>query len=224
MKNLAIIMSGGSGSRMNKDIPKQLLMIGKENILELIIKRFQEHPDIDLIYIVSHPDIIEITKKIVAEKKFSKVSKILQGGSTRQLSSRIGVFASGNDHENILIHDSARPFLSSDLITEVLSGLDVNQAVAPVIESSDTLIQTSDSRNVDRYLDRDKIKRVQTPQGFRRGVILKAHSKAKEDSIDTFTDDCSMIIHYKISDVALVDGDPLNLKITYSEDLDRVQN
>ncbi|MCK4889160.1 MAG: 2-C-methyl-D-erythritol 4-phosphate cytidylyltransferase [Candidatus Aminicenantes bacterium] len=223
MKNLAIIMSGGSGSRMNSDTPKQLLKIGKENLLELTIKKFHEHPDIDLIYIISQPDLIETTKRLVAERNFSKVSKILPGGLTRQLSSGIGVAASENDHENILIHDSARPFISQELISRVLSKLEMTMAVTPVIDSSDTLIRIDDSGNVQKYLDRDEIKRVQTPQGFKREVILKAHLEAEKASVNTFTDDCSMIIHYEISDVALVEGDPLNLKITYREDLNRIK-
>lgn len=223
MKNLAIIMSGGSGSRMNSDIPKQLLKIGKENLLELTIKKFQEHPEIDSIYIVSHTDLIETTKRLVTDRKFNKVSKILSGGLTRQLSSKIGVLESEDDHENILIHDSARPFVSQELISRVLSKLEKYKAVTPVIDSSDTLIGIEDSGYVHKYLDRDKIKRVQTPQGFKRVVILKAHSEAEKGSINTFTDDCSMIIQYKLSDVALVDGDPLNLKITYKEDLDRIK-
>jgi len=223
MKNLAIIMSGGSGSRMNSDTPKQLLKIGKENLLELTIKKFQEHPKIDLIYIISHPDLIETTKRLVSEKKFSKVKKIIPGGKTRQISSKIGVLESEENHENILIHDSARPFISQELISRVLSKLEKDKAVTPVIDSSDTLIGIDDSGYVHKYLDRDKIKRVQTPQGFKREVILKAHSEADKASINTFTDDCSMIIQYKLSDVALVEGDPLNLKITYMEDLNRIK-
>lgn len=215
-------MSGGSGSRMNSDTPKQLLKIGEESLLELTIKNFQDHPEIDSIYIVSHPDLIDTTKKIVKEKNFDKVLKIFPGGSTRQQSSRIGVLGSVEDHENILIHDSARPFTSRELISNVISKLEKYEAVTPVIDSSDTLIVSDDRGYIHKYLDRDKIKRVQTPQGFKREIILKAHLEAEKGSINTFTDDCSMIIHYRLSDVTLVEGDPLNIKITYKEDLDRV--
>ncbi|MCK5221159.1 MAG: 2-C-methyl-D-erythritol 4-phosphate cytidylyltransferase, partial [Candidatus Aminicenantes bacterium] len=191
MKNLAIIMSGGTGKRMNSDIPKQLLKIGRKNLLEITIEAFQEHPDIDTIFIVSHPDLIEITKKLVAERNFDKVSKILPGGLTRQLSSKIGVLESEADHENILIHDSARPFVSNMLISRVLLALDNMNAVTPVIDSSDTLVTVGKDRKILKYLPRDEIKRVQTPQGFKRDIIIKAHQESGVNPAEIFTDDAS---------------------------------
>jgi len=220
MKNLAIIMSGGIGSRIGNETPKQLLKIGNESILELSIKKFNEHPDIDSIIIVSHKDLISITEHIVKKRKFSKVQKIIPGGSTRQLSSRSGVFASENDHDNILIHDSARPFISSETISMVISGLEVEKAVIPVVDSSDTLISTNDKGFVKKYLERNVIKRVQTPQGFKRDIIVRAHKMAEEKSLVEFTDDSSMVVYFELSNVLLVNGDPLNIKITYREDLE----
>ncbi len=215
-------MSGGTGSRMNTDIPKQLLKFGKKNLLEMSIRKFQDHPDIDTIFIVSHPDLINITEEIVDRNKFSKVSKVIPGGSTRQISSRNGVFAADKDHYKILVHDSARPFVPSEVITRVLSALDIAYAVTPVINSSDTLVHTDHEGHLSKYLNRDNIKRVQTPQGFKLDTILKAHKKAEEDSLTEFTDDCSMILHFSLSDVVLVEGDKENTKITYREDIDRL--
>ncbi len=212
-------MSGGSGSRMNSDIPKQLLKIGDRTLLEISISKFQDHSLIDEIFIVSHIDLINTTKELVDKKKFSKVKKIIAGGDTRQASSAIGVNASSEIIENILIHDSARPFLSKAIIDRVLNSLISAKAVTPVIDSSDTLISMDSNGLLEQYLDRNSIKRVQTPQGFRRDTIIEAHKRAGKNPEKIFTDDCSMIINFNISNVHLVEGDPENIKITYKEDL-----
>ena len=204
---------------MNTDVPKQLLELKNESILESSIRKFHEHPGIDEIFIVSHPDLMEITRKMVEDKEYFKVSKILPGGTTRQSSSEKGVTASEGEHRKILIHDSARPYVSPGMIARVLSALDHADAVTPVIDSSDTLVCVDQKRYVNRYLERDNIKRVQTPQGFNRQTIVNAHRMAAAQSMSTFTDDCSMVIHFGLSEVMLVDGDPLNIKITYKEDL-----
>ncbi len=219
MKVLAIIMSGGIGSRMNSEKPKQLLNIGADNILERSIEKFNELSEINSIYVVSHIDLIEYTKKLVMNRGFSKVSKILVGGNTRQLSSKIGVLASDNDFSIILIHDSARPFVNSKTIKSVVSALENSNAVIPVIDSSDTLVKINKKNQIYNYLDRNSIKRVQTPQGFKRDIIVKAHLKAEKEDIDSFSDDSSMIIHYGLASVTFVEGDPANIKITYEKDL-----
>lgn len=223
MKNLAIIMSGGTGSRMGDKTPKQLLKIGRKNLLEITIEAFQEHPDIDTIFIVSHLDLIKFTEKLIADKKFSKVSKIIEGGRTRQISSGKGVLASDSIHDKILIHDSARPFVSDKIISRVLFALDKFDAVTPVIDSSDTLVNINKNGKIQKYLQRDEIKRVQTPQGFKRNIIVEAHKVGSKDSTEIFTDDSSMVIHYGLSDVGLVKGDPMNIKITYKSDIDNLR-
>jgi len=122
-----------------------------------------------------------------------------------------------------LIHDSARPFVSPELIGRVLSALDTADAVTPAISSADTLVHTDATGHLSQYLERENIKRVQTPQGFRLNTILNAHKMADEHSFTSFTDDCSMVVHFGLSDVKLVEGDPLNIKITYKEDLERIK-
>lgn len=214
-----MITSGGSGTRMKIDIPKQFLKIGGKSLLELSISKFQDHTEIDDIFIVSHKDLINRTEELLKVNNFSKVKKIIPGGETRQLSVRAGVNASTKEHKNILIHDSARPFISPGLISRILNALDNHDAVTPVIDSSDTIILTAGDGRLTRYLDRETIKRVQTPQGFKRDIIIKAHALAATQPDLKFTDDCSIITHFGLSGVTLVDGDPKNIKITHREDL-----
>lgn len=221
MKNLAIIMSGGTGSRMGAGIPKQMLKIGDRSLLELTLRKFHEHRSIDEIYVVSHRDLITQTEEIRKSNDFFKMTKIIPGGATRQLSVKAGVFESNEDHENILIHDSARPYVSGELISRVLGALEHHGAVTPSIASPDTLVGTDSSGKLLKYLDRDTIKRVQTPQGFKHQLIREAHIRGADEADKIFTDDCSMISYFGLAEVQLVEGDPENMKITVPEDINR---
>ncbi|MEN8153783.1 MAG: IspD/TarI family cytidylyltransferase [Acidobacteriota bacterium] len=218
-KNLVIIVAGGVGKRINSDIPKQLIKIGAKHLIEYTIESFENNSKIDLIYIVSHKKNIENIRTIVNNRSFSKVKKILNGGRTRQLSSRIGVYASDESVKNILIHDAARPFISSGLIDSILSNLDKFSAVNLAVSSTDTLIETS-GKMMKKQIDRDIIKKVQTPQGFRRQIILDSHKLAEKDGIEGFTDDCSMVHSYKLSDIYVQKGEESNFKITFKEDIE----
>ncbi len=217
--NIAIILSGGSGNRVGTELPKQFLEIGKKTIIEYSIEVFENHQEIDEIIIVSNPDYIHKTQDIIKQNKYKKVAKIIEGGKTRQESSDIGVSSIEKNVKNVLIHDAARPFVSNALIDRLLNGLINNKAVVPAVQSSDTLIEKSDSNLVKSIPDRRVIQRVQTPQAFDYNIIKKAHKLAKVESFYNATDDCSLILRSKLADVLVVDGSINNIKITYSSDI-----
>jgi len=219
MKNLAIIMSGGIGLRVGAGVPKQMLKIGDRSLLEMTLLKFHEHKRIDDIYVVSHRSLIARTEEIRDACNFFKIKKIITGGETRQISAREGVNEASEVHDNILIHDSARPFITSGLISRILDALEMYEAVSPAIASPDTLVRADADGQLLEYLDRDTIKRVQTPQGFKRELIVRAHLKGEEIPDRVFTDDCSMISHFRLAAVHLIDGDPDNIKITVPEDI-----
>ena len=216
--NIAIILSGGSGNRVGTELPKQFLEIGNKTIIEYSIEVFENHQDIDEIIIVSNPDYIQKTEDII-QNKYKKVLKIIEGGKTRQESSDIGVSSIEKNVKNVLIHDAARPFVSNELIDRLLNGLINNKAVVPAVQSSDTLIEKSDSNLVKSIPDRRVIQRVQTPQAFDYNIIKKAHKLAKTEKFSNATDDCSLILRSKLTDVLVVDGSINNIKITYSSDI-----
>ncbi len=216
--NIAIILSGGSGNRVGTDIPKQFLKIGNKTIIEYSIEAFENHQDIDEIIIVSNPDYIRKTEHI-NQNKYKKVLKIIEGGKTRQESSDIGVSSIETKVKNVLIHDAARPFVSIELIDRLLKGLINNKAAVPAVQSSDTLIEKSDSNFVKSIPDRNVIQRVQTPQAFNYNIIKEAHKLAKVEGFYNATDDCSLVLRYKLADVLVVDGSINNIKITYPSDI-----
>jgi 2-C-methyl-D-erythritol 4-phosphate cytidylyltransferase len=218
MSTIAIILAGGSGVRFHGPEPKQFQKIGERTLLENCLQRFQEHPGIDGIVLVGPADRLSLTEKTVAQGRFGKVMKILAGGKTRQGSSAIGVGAAAGA-ENVLIHDAARALVPADVITRVLETLARGVAVIPVLAAGDTTVRVDEAGAVTAVLDRGKLRCVQTPQGFKLEIMRQAHEMARKEVVADASDDCSLVLRYKIAPVVTVDGDLRNIKITYPEDM-----
>ena len=219
MNNIAIILAGGSGERFQGPEPKQFLKIGQKTLLEICLERFQEHPGIDAIVLVCPASGLPRAGKIVAGGAFAKVARVLAGGKTRQESSSIGVAALPAWTEKVLIHDAARALVPTAVVTRVLAALDREAAVMPVVPAGDTTVRIDGTGMVTAVLDREKLRRVQTPQGFKPDVICLAHEMARAEGFLDAKDDCSLVLRYKLAPVASVDGDAANIKITYPLDL-----
>jgi len=219
-KNLVVILAGGSGSRIDNDVPKQFLLLKGKTVLQHTVEKFENHAAIDHIFLVTNSEFYEKTGKIIRESGYGKVVKILEGGAVRQDSSRIGVTAAGaGNYENVFIHDAARPFVSKKIIDDILEKLGTYSAVNVAIMSPDTIVRVDENHLVKDVPDRKYLRRVQTPQGFKLELIRKAHRLARENGITNATDDCSLVLRLKLAEVYVVEGSPLNIKITYPIDL-----
>ncbi|MCP4152500.1 MAG: 2-C-methyl-D-erythritol 4-phosphate cytidylyltransferase [bacterium] len=219
-KNLVIILAGGTGSRIDDTMPKQLLMLENKTIIQHTIERFENHPVIDHIFIVSNGDYLDKTGEILKNSNYKKVVKLMKGGDTRQDSSRIGVAATETGlYENVLIHDAARPFISKTIIDTILEKLETYSAINLAVPSADTIIEIDDNHFIKKVPDRKYLRRVQTPQAFKLELIRKAHLMAVEKNITGATDDCSLILNLNLAPVHVVEGSTMNIKITYPIDL-----
>ncbi len=218
MSTTAIILSGGTGSRFNASLPKQFLKIGKKTLLTICLQRFQDHAGIASIILVCPGEHLARAQRDAAV--FPKVALVLPGGATRQESSAIGVSVVPAGARNVLIHDAARALVPVAVIDRVLAALASAHAVMPVLPVGDTTVRIDESGAVAAVLDRNVLRRVQTPQGFRTDIIKEAHKIAKNEGFIDAPDDCSLVLKYGLSPVVTVDGDPRNIKITYSYDLD----
>lgn len=219
MKNYAIILASGSGKRFDSELPKQFTKIKDKTIIEYSIEAFELSPYIDDIVVVTNPDYKELAVDIVKTANYKKVSQIINGGKERKDSSYIGVNAIQDEEANVFIHDCARPFVSQDIIKRCADALDVHDAVAAAIPTTDTIIVVDDNNKIKQIPDRSSLMRIQTPQCFRLSLIKRAHELAKYDS--NFTDDCGLILKYSVSDIYVVGGSEANVKITYPEDINR---
>lgn len=210
----AVLLCAGLGKRMAAGKNKLLLEISGTSILTYTAKLFDSDALTDeIVFVVSKEDkdvVSDIVKNSVRNKPFC----ITEGGSERQISSYHGVLASSGDI--VMIHDGARPFASSELIRKTVEAAAEYGAAAPGIPITDTLKKTENGF-ITQTVDRTQMIGIQTPQAFRRDMILKAHEKAEKDGYAA-TDDC-MLAEYVGQKVKVVEGEKKNIKITVREDL-----
>jgi len=210
-RTAALIVAAGAGLRFGG--AKQFAAFGGRPLVEWSLEAFQTHPGIDDIVLV-----LPGTKtKTIDFDRFSKLIGIVQGGQRRRDSVAAG-FARLDPGTTglVLVHDGARPLVSPGIITRVLDAAEKKGAAAPVVPLEDTIKEISGDRVV-RTLDRGRLGRVQTPQGFAYEILKKALAAAAETE-SAGTDEAALVERLGI-DVAVVAGDPRNLKITTPLDL-----
>ena len=224
MKNIAIILAGGSGSRFGADMPKQFLQVAGKMIIEHTIDAFERHPMIDEIAIVSRADYMEEMREMVKKDGYVKVTHVLQGGKERYHSSLAAIEAFTDDDDNLLIHDGVRPLVSERIISDCVNALAEYEAVDVAVPTTDTIIELNEDGSIARIPQRRLLRNAQTPQCFRRRVIAEAFRLALQDPDFFPTDDCSIVLKY-MPEVAIkvVDGEPSNIKVTYKSDLEMVE-
>ena len=220
MKNIAIILAGGSGRRMGGPLPKQFLEVNNRTILEYTIDKFEHAECIDEIAIVTHPDYVDKMQQIISSNPWKKVTQVLLGGKERTDSTLSALRAYTNEDDRLLIHDGVRPMVSQQIIQKVCSALSEYDVVNLAIPAVDTIIEVKDGVMV-AAPRRDLLRQVQTPQGFKRETLALAYEKALADPDFMATDDCGVVFKYHpASPIKIVDGETSNIKITYKEDLE----
>ncbi|MCM1080036.1 MAG: 2-C-methyl-D-erythritol 4-phosphate cytidylyltransferase [Bacteroidales bacterium] len=222
--NIAVILAGGSGTRVGGDMPKQFLRVAGKMIIEHTIEAFHRNPRIDEIAIVSRKDYLEEVREMVAHNGYSKVRHVLCGGRERYHSSLAAISACRDDNDRLLLHDCVRPLVSQRIIDDCLDALDTYEAVDVAVPTTDTIIEIDSGGNIRRIPQRTMLRNVQTPQGFRCGTIRRAFELAVQDPDFMPTDDCSVVFRYLPgTPIFVVEGDPMNIKVTYREDLKTVE-
>ena len=219
----AIILAAGSGSRINNLSckPKQFQTVLGRSILEHAVDKFEQSKYVDQIIIVARPEYMDYTAEIVKLNRFIKVSNIVQGGRTRRESSLNAIKMIKENDALVLVHDAVRPFVTEKLIERCVTALNDHETVYPAVPSEDTVVE-SDGHEIVRNIPlRSRIFRGQTPQGFRKYILEKAHSRALEDPEvdDMVTNECGLVWKYNLAEVHLIEGERYNFKITYDEDL-----
>ncbi|MBN2439652.1 MAG: 2-C-methyl-D-erythritol 4-phosphate cytidylyltransferase [Deltaproteobacteria bacterium] len=222
MKTVVIIPAGGAGRRMGGDIPKQYLSLAGVPILVHTLRKFQQSPFVDEIFlVVPEGDVAEVRRDMVERYDLSRVSLVISGGRERQDSVRNALAHVRGGHEIILVHDGVRPFVTGGLIERAIAGAKAFGAVAPGVSVRDTVKKVDAAGWVVKTVQREGLWLVQTPQAFRRGVILAAYERAAKDGYYS-TDDASLVEKTGIP-VRMIPGDAGNIKITAPEDLERAE-
>lgn len=219
MKNIAIILAGGSGTRFGGKTPKQFLKVAGKKIIEHTIEAFEQNSSIDEIAVVCNSLYVNLLEQIVVDNKYRKVKKYLCGGTERYESSLAAINAYTDDC-NLIFHDAVRPLVSQRIIDDCVKALEDYEAIDVAVKTTDTIIQVSSDNLIDYIPDRSKLNNGQTPQCFRHGVIAKAYENALHDKNFKTTDDCGVVRKYLPEvPVFIVNGEQDNMKVTYEQDL-----
>lgn len=213
----AIFPAAGASRRMGGDTNKIFLELGGEPILIRTLKTFSQSPRINFLIVVVSENDFDSVEKILESAEGLKPYKIVVGGSERQYSIANGLKLLPEDAEIVLVHDAARPLVGAHVIEAVIEAAEkFGGAIAAVPEKN--TIKFVDAENFVTYTPpRSKLVEVQTPQGFRRELLLKAYEQAEQDKF-LGTDDSSLV--ERIGDkIKVVTSDYRNIKITTPEDL-----
>ena len=213
----AIFPAAGASRRMGGDTNKIFLELGGEPILIRTLKTFSKSPRINFLIVVVSENDVDAVEKLLESAEDLKPYTVTIGGSERQYSIANGLKLLPEDAEIVLVHDAARPLVSAKVIEEVINAAEkFGGAIAAVPEKN--TIKFIDAENFVTYTPpRSKLVEVQTPQGFRRELLIKAYEQAAEDKF-LGTDDSSLV--ERVGDrIKIVVSDYRNIKITTPEDL-----
>lgn len=226
----ALIVAAGRGTRLadpNDTRPKQYRDLAGQPVLTHTLNALGNHPRISRLLTVIHPDDTVLYDEAVAELPAAiraKLEPAVAGGATRQNSVHAGLQALANtDCGHVLIHDAARPFVTTEILDKLLDALDEGaHGVLAAVPVSDTLKRVDTNRVSAETVDRTGLWAAQTPQAFELDKILSAHTRAAAAGRDDFTDDTGLAEWASMS-IVISDGDPANFKITTSADLKRAE-
>jgi 2-C-methyl-D-erythritol 4-phosphate cytidylyltransferase len=222
-KNVAIVLSAGTGSRMGSDIPKQYLPLYGRPVIYYSLKAFEES-EIDEIVLVTGTDDVSFCKKEIVEKYgFKKITQVVPGGKERYDSVFEGLKAL-KDAGNVLIHDGARPMLTADIISRSLACVKAERACVVGMPVKDTIKIMDEHAYAAATPDRSSLWMVQTPQSFSYELIWRAyeilHDRPDQaEVLRTVTDDAMLVERMTGTKAKLIEGSYENIKITTPEDL-----
>lgn len=221
MANIALLIAGGTGARMHQDIPKQFLSVNDKPVIIYTIEAFQNHPDIDAIYIACLNGWQDILQAYVKQFNAGKVKRIVKGGKNGQDSIRSGVYAIAEDFDDddlILVHDAIRPMVSADIISDNIVKCKKYGNAITVIPCMEAMLKSEDEHYAKESILRNSLFRAQTPQTLSVKEAVSIHREALEKGIRNSVATCTLLLELG-RDVFFAKGSELNIKITTTDDI-----
>lgn len=222
-KTIALVLAAGKGSRMQSDTPKQYMMINKKPLLYYSLESFEKSTVDEIILVTGEEEIAYCRREMVERYSFSKVKKIVAGGTQRYWSVLNGL-KEAQGAEYVLIHDAARPCLTVAQIEASIEGVQQYGACTLGVPVKDTIkVVDEDGMGIETP-PRDSLWQIQTPQSFRYDELMKAYEKMRLSGDTDITDDTMILERYLGKKTKVLMGDYCNIKVTTIEDLSIVEN
>ena len=220
--NVGVILAGGKGLRLGNTVPKQMLPLGLKPVISWSVDTFHAAESIDKLIIVSEKNLLTQMKELFPAAKYPKILSFTEGGQERCDSSYNAIDSGTFSEDDIfLFHDAARPFVTVEIISNVIKKVQKTGACGTYIPTPDTITIVKNSL-VDSIPERQNVFSAQTPQGFRYGIIKNAHEYQKKVQNPHVTDDVSLVKNTGV-DVSVIEGSPMNIKITTETDFNFAQ-
>lgn len=221
--NIAMIIAGGKGVRMNQDIPKQFLNIHDKPVIVYTMQAFQKHPEIDAILVVCIDGWQEILRAYANQFDIMKLKWVVTGGENGQQSIYNGLQELRKyckEEDMVLVHDAIRPNVSQEIISNCIAECRLNGSAITVIPCAEAmLLRREDGNSSEALISRDSLARTQTPQAFPLGKLLWAHEEAQKREISNSVASCTLMVELGET-VHFCPGSEKNIKITTTEDIE----
>ncbi len=208
-----ILLSGGTGTRMNNNVPKQYMMLCGKPLIMHTLERIDDLEEIDEVIIVCQSDYEEIIGEHIANYHLNKIYKFAPAGKSRQESVYNGLKLAERDQ--VIIHEAARPFVKKNEFLELMRTKEKNVTYGSPINYT---VLTYEDGVIDGILQRDRLVNIQLPQKFETMALLASHEKAIADE-KLFTEDASLLYYYTKETISVLRGKDYNLKVTTPEDM-----
>ncbi len=214
----AIIVAAGTGQRLGGDLPKQFLDLGGVPLLARTVWAFDRTEEIDRILVALPESYLEHARREVFQPiRWRLDLELLAGGEERSDSVGRCLDKLEGEVDHVIVHDGARPLVTSDLVRQIVAGLASDEAVIAGVAEKNTLKRLDGRRFVAETVDRTDVVEAQTPQGFRLDLLRRAHDSARSEGAGA-TDD-SVLVERLGQPVRVIQGEETNLKVTTEFDL-----
>lgn len=224
--NIAIIIAGGSGNRMGMDIPKQFINVYDKPVLLYTLEGFQNHPLVDAIEVVCIDGWEHIVSAYAKQYGITKLQWIVKGGSTGQESIRNGVYNLEDKcsaEDIVIVHDGIRPLIEPSVLTDVIQKASQfgNAVTSMPYNEQIFVVNEEDESTTKKYIPREKIRRVSTPQAYRFDLIDGKYHEAFEKEIGIYGSSYTntMMVELGVT-LHFAAGSDKNIKLTTQDDLE----
>ena len=224
--NIALVIAGGSGSRMGQDIPKQFVNVYDKPVIIYTLEGFQRHPEIDAIAVVCIAGWQDMLKAYARQFNISKLKWVVPGGASGQESIRNGVYALEGEvslDDIVVIHDGVRPLLDSSVLSDVLKVCrEHGNAVTSMPYNEQIFVKDgADPSITTKYIPRETLRRVSTPQAYRFGKLLSGYKKAFAEGIGIYGSSYTNTMMVELGETLhFAAGSDRNIKLTTKDDLE----
>lgn len=217
--NAAIVLAGGSGTRMGTAVPKQYLMLGEYPVIWYSLQAFEQFEPVQEVILVAEEERLAYCRsELIDRYRFKKVSAVVAGGAQRFDSVYAGLCAL-SDCSCVFVHDGARPFIDQEILWRNLHAAQQCGSAVTGMPAKDTVKRADENGCVIETPDRSSVWMIQTPQTFDCEMLREAYKKMYEEMPEGITDDAMVVERYCNKKVQLVEGSWRNIKITTPEDM-----